>query len=213
MSCLYVSDKETLKQTLDVHPNLVILLGSNNTVWCMTYVFPEKECRDIYIASNLIEGMRNDYEVREVMTDIPQYKVPVRVLCLRDAFVPNSHHVNKGFPAHMNYKELEVGAVVVCCWIDSPPTTCIVIDVDRHAHNYKGDRSFKAIDTSGYVQRCVHDQIIELVTANGVKKLAELAAKASSMHDTLLAVEQIAQGHANKNLQRISELVSTELNR
>lgn len=132
--------------------------------------------------------------------------------CLNSLYMLNSITVNRGFPYSMTYKDLRIGAVVLTTWRDSEPLTGIIIDVDEHAHNYKGERSFKIVCVDGTVQRCVHTQIIQMLDVNGMQTLHDAIQKPKPSYESaLLHIQQIAQGHTDPAMREISETADSAL--
>jgi hypothetical protein len=78
-------------------------------------------------------------------------------------FESNNTAVNKGFPERMTYQDLVPLTVLEIRWNDAPNSQVLVTSVATYAHNYKGERSFQALDAEGVSHRIVHTQIARIV--------------------------------------------------
>jgi hypothetical protein len=135
-----------------------------------------------------------------------------RFYCLRDLFMENDLSLNQGFPEGMVRKNLVPGAVVETCWSDGPLTKGIVTEVDSHAHNYKGERGFKMLDSCGSILRCTQTQIVQMLDDNGMQTLHEAIQKPKLSHEVaLLHIQQLAQGSTDDVMQEISETADQAL--
>lgn len=84
-----------------------------------------------------------------------------KTVSTRDTKVYNDLKVNGGFPEGMTLADFKPGAVVTVRWNDVPDTNYIILETDQHAHNYKRERGFRAVDrTLNGWARISHTQIV-----------------------------------------------------
>ena len=133
---------------------------------------------------------------------------------LKNKFVEkqfNDINTNGGFPEGMTLKDFESGALVETQWNDSENLICYILDIEKHAYNFKGGRHFTGLfigtdNLSSKTLKCDHTQIAAFLAPS-----FNLLKKYISYDETLLAIDQLAQGTNNATLIKICELVSSAL--